>query len=89
MDSWPWAPVPGKYPCHVFLLLLWLQRQRCELVVAWRTHFMATTEGSLRSASLNGFKIADPLVINAKYDPTLMERREKQSFSTFLPCVCY
>ena len=50
---------------------------------------MATTEGSLRSASLNGFKIADPLVIDAKYDPTLMERREKQSFSTFLPCVCY
>ena len=48
---------------------------------------MATTEGSLRSASLNGFKIADPLVIDAKYDPTLMERREKQSFSTFLPCV--
>ena len=53
------------------------------------THFMATTEGSLRSASLNGFKIADPLVIDAKYDPTLMERREKQSFSTFLPCVCH
>ena len=50
---------------------------------------MATTEGLLRSASLNGFKIADPLVIDAKYDPTLMERREKQSFSTFLPCVCY
>ena len=50
---------------------------------------MATTEGSLRSASLNGFKIADPLVIDAKYDPTLMERGEKQSFSTFLPCVCY
>ena len=49
---------------------------------------MATTEGSLRSASLNGFKRADPLVIDAKYDPTLMKRRKKQSFSTFLPCVC-
>ena len=48
---------------------------------------MATTEGSLRSASLKGFKKADPLVIDAKYDPTLMKRRKKQSFPTFLPCV--
>ena len=49
---------------------------------------MATTEGSLRSASLNGFKRADPLVIEAKHDPTLTKRSKKQSFSTFLPCVC-
>ena len=48
---------------------------------------MATTEGSLRSASLNGFKIADPLVIDAKYDPTLMERREAEFFHVFTLCV--
>ena len=48
---------------------------------------MATTEGSLRSASLNGFKRADPLVIDAKYDPTLTRRRQKQSFLCFYP-VC-
>ena len=46
-------------------------------------HFMATTEGSLPSASLNGFERADPLVINAKSDLTLTKRSRKQSFSKF------
>ena len=32
------------------------------------THFMATAKGSLRGASLNSFKISDPLVIDAKID---------------------
>ena len=49
-----------------------------------KSFFLATTEGSLRGASLNGFKKADPLVIDAKYDLTLTERSRKQSISKFL-----
>ena len=45
---------------------------------------MATTEGSLRSASLNGFKRADPLVIDAKNDLALVGNVLAEFFLRFL-----
>ena len=45
-------------------------------------HFMATTEGWLQSISPNGLKRANPLVIDAKFDPTQI-KNQKQSFLKF------
>ena len=56
MDSWSWAPVPGKYPYYALLHLF---------------------------TYLNGFKRADPLVIDAKNDPTLTKRARSRVFLRF------
>ena len=51
---------------------------------------MATTEGSPRSASLNGFKTADSLMMDAKNDQTLMEEERDRVFQRFYPlCLSF
>ena len=49
---------------------------------------MVTTEGSPRSTCLNGFKIVDPLVMDAKNNQTLIKDEKSRVFQGFNPlCV--
>ena len=63
---------PGQTPISSVPLTLMVTATMVRARRYIEISFLATTEGSLRSASLNGFKRADPLVIDAKYDLALV-----------------
>ena len=63
---------PGQIPISCVPLTLMVTATMVRACRYIEISLLATTEGSLRSASVNGFKRADPLVIDAKYDLALV-----------------
>ena len=63
---------PGQIPISCVPLTLMVTATMVRACRYIETSFFGDHRGSLRSASLNGFKRADPLVIDAKYDLALV-----------------